>query len=163
MKRINFALALLACLAMTAGLAAEAVLKDGYAPGQSTMDWDAALAYAKQNKLPVFVDFTGSDWCGWCKLMQANVFTKAAWTDWAKNRLVLVTIDFPNDKSIVPEKYRARNQELSDRFGIEGYPTYVRPPEKVPYSEFHVCADYSAKRKFLQPFSPNHKPRGDQA
>ena len=30
---------------------------------------------AKSNK-PIFAFFTGSDWCGWCKRLQANVFVK---------------------------------------------------------------------------------------
>ena len=37
----------------------------------------------KTNKV-IFGFFTGSDWCGWCKLMQSNVFAKQAFIDWAK-------------------------------------------------------------------------------
>lgn len=107
------------------GLSAESVMIDGVKPGVSTMDLAAAKEYAKNMNLPLFLDFTGSDWCGWCKLMQKNVFTKKEWTDWAKSRLVLVTIDFPQNSGIVPEKYRERNNALSALYRVSGYPTYV--------------------------------------
>ena len=38
---------------------------------------------------------------------------------------MLVTLDFPRDKSIVPKKYVARNAKLKQEFGAEGYPTYI--------------------------------------
>jgi chromosome segregation ATPase len=38
---------------------------------------------------------------------------------------MLVWIDFPNDKSLVPEKFVARNKALSEQYGVEGFPTYV--------------------------------------
>ena len=40
------------------------------------MDYDAALTLAEEKKLAVFLDFTGSDWCGWCKLMDRSVFIR---------------------------------------------------------------------------------------
>lgn len=103
----------------------EEVMRDGFKPGVSTMDFDAAMDYAKKNGLAIFIDFTGSDWCGWCKLMQGNVFTKKEWPEFAKENIALVTIDFPNDGSIVPQKYKNRNGELSKKYGVSGYPTYV--------------------------------------
>ena len=98
---------------------------DGAELGKWTMDYDAGLKLAKEKKLPVFINFTGSDWCGWCKKMTKSVFSKKEWQDYAKKNLVLIIIDFPKDKIIVPEKYKKRNDKLSDKFGIKGYPTYI--------------------------------------
>ncbi len=100
------------------------IMTEGVAPGKITQDYDAAMAYAKEKKLPVLLIFTGSDWCGWCKIMDANVFTKPEWIESTKDTLVQVWIDFPKDKSLVPEKYHARNKKLSEKYSIEGYPTY---------------------------------------
>ena len=97
----------------------------GAVPGEWTMDFDAARKVAAEKKLPLFINFTGSDWCGWCKHMEKEVFSKPEWTAYAKDSLLLVWIDFPQDKSLVPEKYRERNQQLAATFGVEGYPTYV--------------------------------------
>ena len=108
-----------------ATLAAEKPAADGAAPGQWTMDFDAARKVAAERKLPLLLNFTGSDWCAWCKLMDKQVFSQAAWQTFAKNSLMLVWLDFPNDKTLVPEKHVARNRALYDLFGIQGFPSYI--------------------------------------
>ena len=105
--------------------AADKVEIDGASVGVWTMDFDAAVKLAGEKKLPLILNFTGSDWCGWCKLMDKNVFAEEAWKTYAKEHVLLVTLDFPQDKSIVPEKYVARNKALQEKFGVRGYPTYV--------------------------------------
>ena len=98
---------------------------DGARVGVWTQDYDAAVALAKTNNLPLMLNFTGSDWCGWCKLMDRQVFSTKEWEKWAKENIVLAFIDFPRQKSLVPEKYVARNRDLSEKYGVRGYPTYV--------------------------------------
>ena len=93
---------------------------DGATPGEWTHDWDAATAATKKDGKPIFVNFTGSDWCGWCKLLRRQVFTQPEWCAWASNNVYLVHIDFPNDKELVPEKYRERNKDLSRRYSVGG-------------------------------------------
>ncbi len=106
-------------------LAAAEIDIDGATVGKWTMDIDAAGALAKEKKLPVLLNFTGSDWCGWCKLMDRNVFTKQEWKDYARDNLVMVFIDFPKGAGLVPQKYVARNGKLKDEYGVEGFPTFL--------------------------------------
>ena len=98
---------------------------DGATPGKWTMDLDAAKELAAEKQLPILLDFSGSDWCGWCKVMEENVFTKPEWKAYAQENLVMVFIDFPNDKSLVPEKYVKRNDGLKNEYGVRGYPSFV--------------------------------------
>ena len=105
--------------------AAEAVQLDGAKVGHWTMDFDAAKIIAAEKKLPLLLNFTGSDWCGWCKLMDKGVFAKEPWKKFAAENALLVTLDFPKDKSVVPEKYKERNNELKATFAVRGYPTYL--------------------------------------
>ena len=98
---------------------------DGAEVGKWTMDFDAAVEKATQEKLPMMLNFTGSDWCGWCKLMDKGVFAQEEWQKFAAKNVLLVTLDFPKDKNIVPEKYVSRNNDLKKQFGVRGYPTYV--------------------------------------
>lgn len=116
--------ALLGATALTVS-ANDEVQTDGAAVGKWTMDYDAAVKVAGEKKLPMILNFTGSDWCGWCKLMDKNVFAEDGWKKYAAESVVLVTLDFPKDKSIVPEKYVERNKELQGEFGVRGFPTYV--------------------------------------
>lgn len=104
---------------------AESVPTKGADVGKWTQDYDAAVKLAAEKKLPLLLNFTGSDWCGWCKLMDKQVFAQPEWQEYAAKSVVLVTLDFPNDKSIVPADYVARNEKLSETFGVQGYPTYV--------------------------------------
>ena len=105
--------------------AEDKVQLDGAKVGHWTMDFDAAVKLAGEKKLPMMLNFTGSDWCGWCKLMDGAVFAKEDWKKFAAENAVLVTLDFPKDKTIVPENYVSRNEELMKAFGVRGYPTYV--------------------------------------
>lgn len=132
MKLLNTTLGVLFASALSlaaqtedAPAAAETVQIDGAEIGHWTMDFDAAKKIADEKKLPLLINFTGSDWCGWCKLMDKEVFAKEEWQQYAAENILLVTLDFPKDKSIVPEKYLARNNELKDQFEVRGFPTYV--------------------------------------
>ncbi len=123
-KRIIAYMALPIFLSFAAQLhGAESVI-DGVNPGDWTMDLDAAKKEAHQKKLPILLNFSGSDWCSWCKHMEAEVFTKEDWKKYAADNLIMVLIDFPNDKSLVPEKYTKRNKELSDKYNVRGFPTF---------------------------------------
>ena len=118
---------LLLIAGLAAGLnlnAAAAPATNGAAPGEWTMDFDAARALAAEQGLPILLNFTGSDWCGWCLLMERQVFSQDAWRQYAQKNLVLVWIDFPKDKSLVPEAFVERNAELMRQFEVGGFPTY---------------------------------------
>lgn len=93
--------------------------------GAWTDDFEAAKKLSKKKALPMMLDFTGSDWCGWCKLMDRKVFAEKAWDDWAKTNVVCVTVDFPEDRSKVTRKVQKQNQALLSRFGVRGFPTFV--------------------------------------
>jgi protein disulfide-isomerase len=71
---------------------------------------------------PLFAFFTGSDWCIWCKRLQADVFAKKKFIDWANKNVVLVELDFPRTKALSPE-LQQQNNSLQQTFGVQGYPT----------------------------------------
>jgi protein disulfide-isomerase len=60
-----------------------------------TDDYEEAKAQAKAENKFLLLDFTGSDWCGWCKRLDAEVFEKSDFKNYAKDNLVLVKLDFP--------------------------------------------------------------------
>ena len=107
------------------GLSKEDFDTDGAKVGRWTMDLAAAKKMAADKQLPILLNFTGSDWCYWCKLMEKNIFTQPEWSDYATNHIVMVLIDFPRNKSAVPEKYKERNNTLKERYEIGGYPSFV--------------------------------------
>ena len=98
---------------------------EGAELGKWTQDFDAAVKLAGDKNKPIFVNFTGSDWCGWCIMMDKKVFAQQEWQDFAKENLLLVTIDFPRDKSIVPGEFKHRNEKLQAKYGVRGFPTFI--------------------------------------
>jgi len=87
-------------------------------------DYDKAVAKAKAENKMVLLDFTGSDWCGWCMKLDKEVFSKADFKTFAKDNLVLVTVDFPNAKKL-SRKTEKQNEELKGQYKASGYPTLV--------------------------------------
>lgn len=84
---------------------------------------DAKEQARKEDKM-ILVNFTGSDWCGWCMRLRSEVFVRQAFATYATNKLVLLEIDFPRNKAQSAEEKRA-NQALVERFKVEGFPTVV--------------------------------------
>jgi len=89
-------------------------------------DFDAAVAVAKKEHKDLLVDFTGSDWCGWCIKLHKEVFEFESFLAGAEKSFVLVALDFPNGddaKKRVPNPQR--NDELMKKYEIQGYPTVL--------------------------------------
>jgi protein disulfide-isomerase len=90
------------------------------------LNWQTDLMKANEistatNK-PIFAFFTGSDWCGWCKRMQYNVFSKPDFIKWANENVVLLELDFPKNKALSTE-LQAQNNNLKQQFQVRGFPT----------------------------------------
>jgi len=87
-------------------------------------DYQKAQDQAKVGNRLLLVDFTGSDWCGWCKRLSAEVFSKPEFQEYASKNLVLLEIDFPRRKE-QSLNLRRQNQELAGHYAIEGFPTII--------------------------------------
>jgi len=99
--------------------------------GQSSSDklsWnnnlEKAVEQAKKENKAVLVNFTGSDWCIWCKRLNSEVFTQKEFEDYAEKNLVLVKLDFPKD---IPQSNETKlyNNTLAQKYGIQGFPTIL--------------------------------------
>ncbi len=94
-------------------------------PAGWTDDFEAAKKQAAAEDKLLLVDFSGSDWCGWCKKLDKEVFAKPEFLKGVKKDFVLVMIDSPRDKSLLSEKATKQNPELLRQYKISGYPTVL--------------------------------------
>jgi len=95
-------------------------------------DYEAGLKQARETHRPILLNFTGSDWCGWCMKLDREILATPEFKRYADEHLVLVKIDFPMHKS-QPDAEKARNEELAARFHVQGFPTLVLlNPEAKP-------------------------------
>ena len=95
---------------------------------------DDGLKQAKDSNKLILVDFTAT-WCGWCKKLQTDVFEKDDFLKYAQEKLVLVSIDADQNRSLV------------DKYAVEGYPTILvlnAVGEKV-----HQIVGYMTLEKFM--------------
>jgi thioredoxin-related protein len=123
----------LAALLLLPGLAVPAAA--GTAPGVSWRSWDRGLEEARISGRPVLVDVY-TDWCGWCRRMEADVYTRPEVRDYLSRKFVTVKIDA---EAPDPARYEGRaftSRSLAARCGVNGYPTtiFLRPAGDHPVS-----------------------------
>jgi len=101
-----------------------------------TTDFAAAKAEAAKSGKDLLLNFTGSDWCIWCKRLKAEVFDEEAFQTEEPQHFVLVTLDYPQDKSGQSEAEIEQNEKLSGEFGVRGFPTiYLCDAQGRPYAQ----------------------------
>lgn len=104
-------------------------------------NFEAAKKQAAEEKKDLLVDFTGSDWCGWCIKLDKEVFSQDSFKAGVKDKFVLVSLDYPRDKSKLDEATQAQNKELQQKFAVRGFPTVLlcdasgKPYAKTGYQE----------------------------
>ena len=95
---------------------------------EAASEWETDFAKASTNAaksgLYMLLDFSGSDWCGWCIKLEKEVFSQATFKKYAKENLVCVMLDFPRQKKL-NKKLKEQNAELAQKYQIKGYPSVV--------------------------------------
>lgn len=86
-------------------------------------DFAAAKQQAKVEHKRLLLDFTGSDWCGYCIKLDHEVLATEAFATFAKD-YILVRLDYPRKKE-QPAAEKERNAEFKKQYKIEGFPTLI--------------------------------------
>jgi protein disulfide-isomerase len=98
---------------------------------------DEAYQQSQETGKPIMANFTGSDWCGWCKKLAANVFVKGEFRQWAEENVILLELDFPR-RTTIPNNIRQQNLSLQQAFDVKGFPTiwvfHIQRDEKNQYN-----------------------------
>ncbi len=98
------------------------------APAFSAVEWQssvpAALEQAAAENKKVLVVFTGSDWCGPCIALKNNVLSTQAFADYAKDKYVLVELDFPRKKQ-QEAALKAANEQTAQKYDVGAFPTLL--------------------------------------
>jgi len=87
-------------------------------------DFKKAQQEAKAGNKLLLLDFTGSDWCGWCKKFDREILLKPEFKEYARDNLVIVELDFPRGKPQSAE-LRRQNRELAQQYEMVGFPTII--------------------------------------
>jgi thioredoxin-related protein len=92
-------------------------------PGWLT-SYEKAQSEAQARNRLLLMDFTGSDWCGWCIMLDREVFSKPEFKEYASKNLVLLELDFPRNKQM-PAETMEQNRRLALQYQIQAFPTVV--------------------------------------
>ncbi|NBZ96609.1 MAG: thioredoxin family protein [Proteobacteria bacterium] len=96
---------------------------EGWISYESPKDYDAALTMASKSNKKVLLDFTGSNWCFFCKKLKSEVFDQTDFKNFANKNLVLVEVDFP--KPVLSAQINSQRERFRSQYNFEGYPTLV--------------------------------------
>lgn len=138
------------------------------ADGKWDDDFAKAKAEAAEKGRPILMDFTGSDWCKWCILLDKEVFSKTEFKKYARANLVLFVADFPRGKK-PSKKIAAQNNELAKTYAVQGYPTILLVDAegtviaRTGYKEGGAEAYVKHLQELLKDFKPSEaKPEAGQ-
>lgn len=104
-------------------------------------DFAASTKLAADGNKVMLVDFTGSDWCGWCIKLNKEVFSHDEFKQGVKDGYVLVELDYPRDKSKLTPEIIEQNKKLQEEYAVRGFPTILlldgegRPFAKTGYQQ----------------------------
>lgn len=133
MKKILAALALTVALgASCQALASEdnAAPSGAYSTQNGSFKWytnfeQAKKAAAKENK-PIFVLFTGSDWCPYCVKLENEILKTSQFRKWARSKAILFIADAKGGA----KNLSAEHRKLMMQFGGGGFPSiFITDPE----------------------------------
>ena len=98
----------------------------------SQLSFNDALAKAKTENKKIIIDIY-TDWCGWCKKMDAEVYNKDKVKKITKKSFVLVKLDAESLNELTYTGKQYTEQDLASYFEATGYPTtvFLEPDGKV--------------------------------
>jgi len=125
-----------------------------------TNNFKKASAQAKASGKYMLLDFSGSDWCGWCIKLEKEVFSKSEFKKFAAKSLVCVLLDFPRKKK-QSSSLKQQNTALAKKYKVRGYPTVIilSPTGELAGTTGYQPGGPKAYIKHLQEIINKHKAR----
>jgi thioredoxin-related protein len=116
--RLSLLLITLLALVLSASMAGAA------GSGLQWQGWDSGLKDAGKSQRPVLVDVY-TDWCGWCRRMEKDVYSRAEVKDYLSKKFVIVKLNAESSESARYEGRSWTSRSLASRFQVTGYPTTI--------------------------------------
>lgn len=86
-------------------------------------DLDTAKEVARQEDKNIIMYFTGSDWCGPCKMLKKDFWQSERFLEQANN-FVLLEVDVPFREDIITPEHKKKNLKLQDKYNRDkSFPT----------------------------------------
>ena len=89
--------------------------------------------------------FTGSDWCGPCKILDKNLFHTEKFKAIADKDLVLLEVDIPRRTDIISADKMNENLYLQRKYKVRAFPTLMmvnHRGKKIAEKKGYVMTEY---------------------
>jgi thioredoxin-related protein len=104
-----------------------------------------ALKKSKLEKKPVLIYFTGSDWCGPCKILDDQLFHTDKFKSLSDKDLVLLEVDIPRRKDLLDPEKMSENLYLKAKYKVKSFPTLMvvnHRGKKIAEKRGYVMTEY---------------------
>lgn len=96
---------------------------------EDNLKWEQKFKNAKElskaSKKPLLIFFTGSDWCGPCKMLVEDFFESERFKKLAEKDFILYEANYPRNLDLVTSSQKEDNLMLKKKYGINSYPTII--------------------------------------
>jgi thioredoxin-related protein len=150
-------------------------LLSGFKPtekaGIQWMTFEQALKASEKQKRKIFIDVY-TDWCGWCKVMDAQTFSDKKITEYVNKKYYAVKLNAESMKTFAYKGQQVSERQLAQMLNVSAYPTTVYMDEnfellspvpgflKVPELEkiLKFYGEEAFKKQSWQDFDKSYKP-----
>lgn len=120
-----------------AGINIKVYSQESSADGIKWMSWEKAAELNKTSPKKMFIDVY-TDWCGWCKRMDAGTFRDSAVIDYMNKNYYAIklnaerkdTVIFDNKTFVYKPEYKTHELAIALLNGKLGYPSFIFLDEK---------------------------------
>lgn len=98
--------------------------------GIKWLSFEEVAKLQKKTKKKIVMDVY-TDWCGWCKRMDATTFSDPTVGEYVNKNYYALKLNAESKKLIKFNGKEMTEQELAARFGVTGYPTTVYLDESM--------------------------------
>ena len=99
----------------------------GKPSGKAELKWkpfEAGFAEARKSDKKVLLDVY-TDWCGWCKKLDQNVYSDGRVVKYLNQHYVVVKLNAEDTTRVNYMDKTSTKTELAGHFGVRGYPTII--------------------------------------
>ncbi len=104
-----------------------------------------ALKKAKKENKPVLIYFTGSDWCGPCKILDDKLFHTDKFKALSDKDLVLLEVDIPRRRDLIAPLKMKENLYLQKKYRVKAFPTLMmvnHRGKKIAEKKGYIMTEY---------------------
>ena len=108
-------------------------------------NYKKALKKSKKERKPVLIYFTGSDWCGPCKILDRDLFHTEKFKALADKDLVLLEVNIPRRLDIISPEKMIENKGIQKKYKVKAFPTLMfvnHKGRKIAEKKGYIMTEY---------------------